>query len=470
MRRLVFHPLFCLAVLSLVVLAVMQVRGRFVPEIAPDTVSYTDFNWATLESALSQPRTFGYPLFLKLVEELAGSRAAVPVAHWGAMALSVCVFYWGLREALYSRWTALFSSAALLLGSGQFEYAAWVLTDSLGFSLAVAATGFFMAAVAPSPGIAAWGGLAVFTFLAYQVRPVYLCLIPLWPALSLFLDLFLLRRDAAMWIKLRRMATMAAVVVIPFAAFCTLRWGVVGHWGLVSFGGHNIVGVAGQFLDENLAKDLPAELQPLARKIIEGRARLNAETPPTDFATMLDAYNPTIHEIAIPAAQSLHGADNVAVNCSLSRLSREVLRRRPAAYGRWLLGNARFAVKNLGRLLFVDYGTRLALVLLFAAHGWSLLRDGGSLRREAGADDPAFIEQGCRERHLLFWTALAFAAAKVGLVILVEPAIDRYLQGAAVLLPCVVAVWAAHYTRRVFPDVARAFDSDRPKIGIPPRL
>ena len=54
-----------------------------------------------------------------------------------------------------------------------------------------------------------------------------------------------------------------------------------------------------------------------------------------------------------------------------------------------------------------------------------------------------------REAHLLLWTALAFAAAKTALVILVEPAIDRYMTGAITFLPPALAVYACWYVESV---------------------
>jgi hypothetical protein len=50
-----------------------------------------------------------------------------------------------------------------------------------------------------------------------------------------------------------------------------------------------------------------------------------------------------------------------------------------------------------------------------------------------------------REALLLLSTALAFAAAKTALVILVEPAIDRYMTAAITFLPPALAVYAARY-------------------------
>ncbi len=96
------------------------------------------------------------------------------------------------------------------------------------------------------------------------------------------------------------------------------------------------------------------------------------------------------------------------------------------------------------------------MMMLFCTHGWSLIRSGGAFPEPPRTDDSR-SRQRCIERHLVFWTAIGFAAAKIELVILVEPAIDRYMEGAAVLLPCIVAVWVADLTEQTFPAVAYAF-------------
>ena len=65
---------------------------------------------------------------------------------------------------------------------------------------------------------------------------------------------------------------LCSIAIVPFLLFCFLRWVVVGHFGLVSFGGMNIIGIAGQFLTEDMIPKLPETVQPLAVRVLATRA------------------------------------------------------------------------------------------------------------------------------------------------------------------------------------------------------
>ncbi len=64
---------------------------------------------------------------------------------------------------------------------------------------------------------------------------------------------------------------------------------------------------------------------------------------------------------------------------------------------------------------------------------------------------PADSAQRFRDVHLVLWTALAFAVAKGALVVLVEPANDRYMTGAMSLLPAALTIFASGYVKQIFP-------------------
>jgi hypothetical protein len=267
-------------------------------------------------------------------------------------------------------------------------------------------------------------------------------LIPLWPIVSIAADRLILRREASWRTILRRGGGFSAATLVPFALFCTVRWAVVGHWGLVSFGGYNLIGIVGQFLEPDSVESLPHRLQPLAQGMLDKRAELPSYDSPTSFVAMEQAYNPTIWQMAVPTARELHGDDAVAVNRALTELSGRLLRQNLPSYGRWLIWNAIHAVKGIVLLTATDLGTRLLFLLFLLAHAWSLWRGPPAVEGPAPSDvdrqQLAVIR--FREMHLVFWTALAFATAKTLLVILVEPANDRYMTGAMTLLPAALAV------------------------------
>ncbi|MBM3999999.1 MAG: hypothetical protein FJ297_10760 [Planctomycetes bacterium] len=421
----------------------LAMTGRLDPVFEEDSRTYLTFDFHSPRAMLGQIRTVGYPLFLAM----AGDTDRVPWLQFGIHVMAVAVFLGGLRAAGYSNRTAAWCSVTLLLGRGAVDLARLVTADSLAVSLAIASTGCLVAVTAGPSRRSWWIGLVVCTFLAYQVRPAYLFLIVTWPVVAWVLDVFLLRRGAPRRARWSRVGRIALATIGPFFVFCGVRWAVVGHFGLVSFGGHNLIGIAGQFLDRELVDTLPDDVRPLARAMLRSRVELG-HAPAGDFAGMEAMYNPTAWQVAAPSAASVYGEDVVAANRGLSRLALAVLRRRPAAYARWLVGNANHARRQLLTLIVFDKGTGALLIVFLAGMAVSLVANRSVRRTDAGIPATrAPRDVGRLETHLLFWTALLFAAAKTSLVLLVEPANDRYMTGAAVLIPAAIAAAAAGRTR-----------------------
>lgn len=422
------------AILMLVGLAA---TGRLSPKFSPDSIGYITFDWS---APLSQARTVGYPLLLGLLNVFGEKQAAVPLAHWMALTLSCIVFYWGLCRMGFRQWTAAWCAIVTLLGRGVWDWGNQVIADSLAISLAIAATGCFLAAIAAGTRSRAFVSCVLLTFVAYQVRPAFLFLLPLWPLAALLPQMWVAPFPG--WkVRFRTAAMFAAGTALPFLAFCAFRAVMVGHFGLVSFGGANIVGVAGQFLDEGLVPQLSEDVQPLANDILQKRDTVADYQTPGNFLAMEAMFNPTVWEMAVPAGKERYGDDEVALNQALTSLSHQVLKVRRKEYARWLLWNLNHARQQLIQLTAFDKGTLVAALLFLVAHLWGLKRPVVSV---------AASQVAHRERHILFWLALLFAAGKTALVVLVEPANDRYMTPAMVLWPAVITVFCAQYAGTMF--------------------
>jgi hypothetical protein len=436
--------LVAVAGLLLILLATTE---RLSPTFMPDSEGYVNFDWS---APLSQTRTVGYPLFLVVVGLFGKDQVAVPLFHWLALSLASIVFYWGLCRIGFRPWTAAWCAIATLLGRSVWDLGHQVIADSLAISLTVAATGFFLGAIATSVRSWAMLGCIGFTFAAYQVRPAFLFLLPLWPLAALLPQMWTAAFPG--WkSRIRMSAIFAAGSALPFVAFCIFRGASVGHWGLVSFGGANIVGVAGQLLDEALVAQLTEDVRPLAMRIVQLRNELPEYEPPTSFTAMESMFNPMVWKIAVPVAEGLYRDDRVTLNQSLTNLSHQVLWLRSAAYARWLLWNLNHARQQIIRLTAFDKGTMLAGLLFLFTHLLSLRSCPSELR--SSNPEARWIQH--RERHILLWLAILFAAGKTALVILVEPANDRYMSPAMVLLPAAFTVFCAQYATAVlFPREA----------------
>jgi hypothetical protein len=181
----------------------------------------------------------------------------------------------------------------------------------------------------------------------------------------------------------------------------------------------------------------------LASEILRRRAVLKGYQPDADFLTMEACFSDIVWKVAVPATDEVYGNDRVTGNDALTRFSYEIIRRRPGAYARWLIGNAKHSVRQINFLLLLDPGSALVFAVLLLTHLAALLAGPAAPRASPPAAPEAAVR--FREAHLLLWTALAFVAAKTALVILVEPAIDRYMTGAITFLPPALAVYAAWY-------------------------
>lgn len=433
-----------LIVTPVLVLAGLAVSGHLRPFLEPDSGGYLEFDWSSPATVLNGVRTAGYPAFLKLAAAFGGGASAVPTLHWLAATLAAWLMYWGLNRTGFRSCVAFWCAIVLMFNREMLDFGNSVMADSLATSLAVASTACFFAIMPQRTSILGWIGLMVFTFLTYQVRPAYIFLIPFWPLMTVFLDVFLFRRFAPWGTIVKRSVLVTSLIVIPFVGYCTVRWFVVGHWGLVSFGGYNIVGIAGQFLDQPLAEQLPESIRPFALKIVERREQRGDVPTPTNYESLELGYNTTVWEIVVPTAREFHGDNVIALNRDLTKLSREILIRRFPAYVRSLIWNGKHAFSEILQLTFRDRGTLLVLLIAGLVHARSLLRPRAAQPQKSRSlcevDDRIDIEV-----HLLFWTALGFAAAKSLLVILVEPSIGRYMTAAMALIPCAIAAIVAQY-------------------------
>src|SRR5687768_6772962 len=70
---------------------------------------------ADLRGILANDRTFGYPLFLKLVEAVSPTLEALPFFQMACRVLAVLTFYVGLRWSGMRGWVACAASVPLLV-------------------------------------------------------------------------------------------------------------------------------------------------------------------------------------------------------------------------------------------------------------------------------------------------------------------------------------------------------------------
>ena len=450
MKRILRQPLPWLAVQAALLVVVLWGTGRLCPKIHPDTATYENVDWSNLAAIWSGIRTPGYPLFLDTAAIVAPQHDAVPLLQLVALILGAWALYFGLRASGYRSWIAFACASTFYYRDDLLRWTPDVLSDSLAASLALMAVGCFLATNARDGKWYRWSLLVLLTLVTCLVRPAYLFLVLLWPLLAFLLDTLLLRRDRSWWQSLRKAVLLTLGVTAPLVAVCVLRWALVGHFGFVSFGGYNIIGITGQLLDEPLVRELSADNHLLAEEILRARQRHPGYEPPTSFLAMERMYNVTVWELSVPAAQRLYAGDTVAVNRALRDLSFEVLQRRPTGYVRWLCLNTLHAVSESAKLLATNVAVLLVVACFCLLHAWQLCVGRMTLLgdRQRQAAGVLF-----REVHLLFWTALLFWVANCGLVAFVEPTQFRYMVAGNLLLPAALACFVAQYAGLALPAV-----------------
>jgi len=448
----VSQPVVWVLIQAVLVAGVLQATGGFGPRVNPDTATYREMPLDSLAAALSHMRTFGYPVFLRVV----GGDLAATYFQFAAFALAAAGFCAALRSVGYSRGAAGFAASVLLYSRVAIAQTGDVAADVLAAAFAVVSVSLLLVVVDRPRSVLAWVGLTTAVFLTYQTRPAYLFLVPLVPLVGFLLAMLVRRRAVRSAAGLG--VGLFAATVVPLLAFCGLRGAVVGHFGLVSFGGYNLVGITGQFLDEELVEELSPELRPLARRVIERRRLVVGWKPPADYWAMEEMYNPTVWTLTVPAAEELYGGDTVRINRTVTALGREVIRLRPALYLRWLGWAGAETVRGSLSLFAIDPGVCLCLAVFLGSEAWLLWRwfRFGTMLSAPRPESRRFVEFGT-----LLWVGLAFAAAKGLLVILVEAPIGRYLTAGMIFLPSALAVLTWYRLAAVFGWRV----ADKPRLG-----
>lgn len=450
------HPLFWLLVASGLTALFLWESDGFAPERDPDTVSYEytvlpqhsehdeDLQGKELLLALAGTRTLLFPAFLELVAPLTPDYALLPRIHWALFTLAVLYFWYATAAFSRSRWFA-FSVAVPLAFPCWIPYVNWVMPEALAATFALmAVASLLLLARRPSSPLA-WIGLTAATLLAYHAKPVFQFLVVLLPVLALVLRLSLKPRCPSF--PGRWLLGIATATVLPLLLFCTLRWAVVGQFGLVSFNGYNLVGIAANLLDDEVVASLPEEDRPLAELIRQRRRFM----PRASMDLFREHYVDNQWDIAEPAARQIVVSEissgrtpeaalepiNLVIDRKLASLSVHVLRKRLPAYWRWVRSGFFYGLEQIPncnplRWLVVAL---LATVPVAGLVHWLRRRNGAP---RAAPEDTARIPHGVALGGIAL-VAASFYLASLVLIVLVSWPMERYLDAASLMLPSAVS-------------------------------
>lgn len=422
---------------------------------------------ASIPEMLASIRTLGYPLWLRLVGAFSPDLSWLPHLQLLVYCLATIGLCAALRRFGLSEGAALVAASPPLYSPLVPHLAPSVMSDVPAASFALATVSLLLVVLAEPGRRLAWAGLGLALFLTYQLRPAYLFLVALVPLAGWGLP-----RLEARWRAphqpatsgRRRLAALGALALGPLAVFCTARFLVVGHFGLVAFTGHNVSGLTTAMLTPELVAELPESERALAARILaereaKGHRSVGLGSRLEDWRTPFISH---AWRTAVPEARQLWEEEEVQeagerpapeelrdlwVDRRLTSLSLAVLRERPELYASWLVRAWGFSLAKTAANPWV-WATAAALALA-ALSGWRRRRGQRPRvadRGEAGGHegrpyDPPLATE--RQRSLGFLLlAIVYYLLAVGLLLLLQPPEWRYLAAAELLLPGALAAAA----------------------------
>jgi hypothetical protein len=184
-----------------------------------------------------------------------------------------------------------------------------------------------------------------------------------------------------------------------------------------------------------MASDLPIDIQPFAKEILERREKFGFTSPVRGkygiYCRQLESFFDIMQwQIADPAAVALYGNDMVTVNRMMSRFSLAVLTRMPGVYLAWVaktLG-ASFTMAMSSPAFLVPSIALLILVTILVAGKLGPVTELPQLAGFFSADDGVVFQS-------LWVIAVTFFTVQMGLIVLVQEPLPRYVFTSGYFLP-----------------------------------
>jgi hypothetical protein len=235
-------------------------------KIAGDGPSYLHFTFDSIKEILTQHRTFGLPLILKIYQFFDGELIYWTKFNYIFFSFSINFFLFGLLRAKFNSIFSFVACFVLLTSYGLYQYLPlWTEIISISFCL-LSLSFFFWILGDARKSIYKLSIFTFFIFLTYQIRPSFV-IFTFFPILYCSISNFFLNTKHD--IKLLLLMCFG-----PLLFFCILRFLLVGSFALVSF---NIAtaGKAFIFLEKTNLEKIKPENQLFVKKLFDQRNKLN---------------------------------------------------------------------------------------------------------------------------------------------------------------------------------------------------
>jgi hypothetical protein len=370
-------PRFWITIQLLAIIVVGGLFGCWQIQSHADSASYIESSQMSLDQALRHGRTLGYPMLLRMVAVFSPDYAAIPWVHLAMLCPVVFLFDAASRRFGASPWQAFGISSGFMYGTIQLiPLVATILTDFSAMLAAGAAVACLLWITTNPKSFWAWTGLTFFLMASYQIRPAYLFVMPLAICLGLVWGRLYAKWNEKPFFRVRLLLTLTAAAVLPFLAYCSFRWIIVGDFALVSFGGMNNMGLAAEMLDEKLVdQKLSERYRPFAHGILEVRKEKHLKPAfpggwKIDMRAYEDNYSVNIYEIAKPLATRLFGDNQIIRNREMTKFSREVFLLCKGKFAFWAVQYWPRAVMKLAYRYWILWAAVPTVLLLFLVRRW----------------------------------------------------------------------------------------------------
>ena len=444
-----------LSVLTASSLAVLWAMGRFAPQLLPDTPGY--LNIVGFPAMLGEPRTPLYGWLVAALDVGRGRYIAVPAFQIAAYVAGVWLLTAQLRRYGLSAAAGLSVGAALLFANALLMDAGWVHPELLSIACALAAFAGTVRLAQDKPPRWPWLAVLGGAACAYVLRPSFLPLIAVLPAL--YLALRLIRGEV---LRGARAGAIALVAAAPFLGIATLRAAIVGDPNIVSFGGFAMSGMATLMLSDEVVARLPEDVKPFAARVLAARSAgeesgrfigvpRNASNVRSFHSAALayfDVLVRTYDNMVVEIIASMREPNEswVDFNRRLMQFSLAVVRAAPDRYAAWVVGGT---TRTVGHAFATNLPAALAIASIVILWPWRLFTRGQTVAPVAHMDVPV----------MAVLAVLWFIGTGLLTMLVIAP-VTRYIETASVLVAPLFVYWAALLMPE--PRALPAFTAARP--------
>jgi hypothetical protein len=412
-------------------LLIVWMTDRLEPHLVPDSASYMNYPFDSLDAACRSIRTPGYPLWLRMISGV-WDISLVPICQVIAHATAVFVLMIELKRWSMPSSQLVAVAVAVGIGCTPSNHISTISTDALACSLGIITAALLLRWTRSERTFFAAVLCVMAAITTIMVRPAYLFLIP-W----LFVAGWMVQRMRGASPRNAAMSSLflATLALVPILGWMSFRLAVVRDFGMLPFGHQNLAGILVQLVSDDELLGIQGDNAKLAHEIVGEKKRLAAaghrftEGDPQATMTIDARWDDMTYFVVIPAAQRVVGDEPIAQHRKIAELNQTIIRHWPQRYGVWLLKSARRGAWAIAAdiVMHPTFLIAIALAMVYV------------LYRAVTLTNEPTVTLPQPSLSVLAIIAITYLVMKLGFVILTSPPIGRFGDAAAIFLPAWLA-------------------------------